>query len=181
MWRVISRWIKLWKARCKTDAFCCNPDFATVKSSAWTCQSNEKVLSLDLVEKEHFDDEVMMDLMRGPDSRVPSHCLMDQTRNARCKTPTLYCNSDFATVTSSAWTCQSNEKVLSRYLEERNHFDYEVMMDLMRGSASRVPSHFLMDHAIEGATQNRRCFCNPDFAAVKSSAWTCQSNEHLES
>ena len=62
----------------------CNSDFATVTSSAWTCHSNEQVLSLDVEEQTYFDDEVMMDWMRGSDSRVPSHCLMDQAMEGRC-------------------------------------------------------------------------------------------------
>ena len=74
---------------------------------------------------------------------------------------TLFCNSDFATVTSSAWTCQSNEKVLSLDLEEAEHFDDEVMMDLMRGSDGRVPSHFLMDPAMEMHDAKPTLFLQP--------------------
>ena len=112
----------------------CNPDFATVKSSAWTCQSNETVLSLDLVEKEHFDDEVMMDLVRGSDSRVPSHFLMEGTMQTR----RCFCNTDFATVKSSAWTYQSNEHILSFYLEEKERFDDEVMMCVFNATNDAV-------------------------------------------
>ena len=86
--------------------------------------------------------------------------------------PMLFCTTDFATVTSSVWTCQPNEKSLESWSRRTNHFDDEVMMDLMRFGTAVCQVHFLMDQAMEGTMQNRRCFCNPDFVTVKSSAWT---------
>ena len=119
----------------------------------------------------------MIGLVRNSDRRVPSHFLIDQAVEGTMQNRRCFCDPDFATVKSSAWTCQSNENILSLDLVEKDHFDDEVMMELMRSSDSRVPSHFLMDQTMEGTMQNRRCVCNPDVATVKSSAWTCQPNE----
>ena len=79
----------------------------------------KNILSIDLGET-YFDDEVMMDLMRGSNSCLTSHFFMDQHMEMHGATPTLFCKSDFATVLSSAWTCQSNEKVLGPNLEDEN-------------------------------------------------------------
>ena len=51
--------------------------------------------------KRSFDDDVMMDLMRCSHSRVPIHCLMDQTMEMHGAKPALFCNFDVATVTLS--------------------------------------------------------------------------------
>ena len=91
----------------------------------------------------------MMDLMRGSDSRVPSHFLMDQAMEGTMQNRRCFRNADSATVKSSAWTDQSNEHIMRFDLGEKERFDDEVMMGLMRGSDSRVPSHFFMDQAME--------------------------------
>ena len=111
----------------------------------------------------------MMDLMTVSDSRVPNHVFMDQAMEMHGATPTLFCNSDFAMSRRSYGRANPMKKVLSLHIKEK-HFDDEVMMDLMRGSVGQPCA---------GTMQNRRCFCNTEFATVKSSAWTYHSNEHI--
>ena len=83
-----------------------NPDVATVKSSTWMAARRvdaSRAQSENLFLNEAHDDEVMMGLMRGSDNRVPSHFFMDQTLEMHGAKTTLFCNSDFATVTLPGW------------------------------------------------------------------------------
>jgi len=83
-----------------------NPDVATVKSSTWMAARRvdaPRAQSENLFLNEAHDDEVMMGLMRGSDSRVPIHFFIDQTLEMHGAKTTLFCNSDFATVTLPGW------------------------------------------------------------------------------
>ena len=89
----------------------------------------------------------MMDLMRCSHSRVPSNCLMDQTMEMHGAKPALFCNFGVATVTLSfiidvTIKCKRSSRI-------KIYFDDEVLMELMRCSGSCMPSHFLMDQAMD--------------------------------
>ena len=116
----------------------------------------------------------MMDLMRGSDSRVPSHFLIDQAMEGTMQNGHCFCNPDVATVKSSTW--MAARRVDAPRAQSENLFlnephDDEFMMGLMRGSDSRVPIHFFIDQTLEMHGAKTTLFCNSDFATVTLPGW----------
>ena len=179
--KFISWLIKLWKARCKTDVV-----FAILILQHWFC--NCQVVSLDIPIDLHQKSKIkcefktimnlsLLQLKRVRKVLGSYHPIMEWIKLWKCTMQNRLC---FATLILQlsrlpGWTCQSNEQMSWDLILQKRAFRWWSHDGLDERFGQPCAKSFL-----DGRHDaNRRCFCNTDFATVKSSAWTYESNEHI--